>query len=429
MNPAAASGRVAESGMDRRHENSLDDWLDDALGSQLQIDRSPAEAWAASGCASLSGWPAHQRDQTARAAALFADQAAAALSAIREQLGARVAEPGAAAQLDGAALLAQRAAHTGATRAGAISCNGTTRFVRTADGWVSFSLSRPDDTDLLPACFEADLATGTDPWEFVSVRAATMSSVHIRDRATMLGLSCAVPGEHLTTPLSASDIEVFPRSRRSPGPVRVVDLSSLWAGPLCAHLLRRYAGAVVTTVEDPTRPDGARTGAPSFYASLHAGHQLEPIDLRSTKEIERLKDLLRSADVVVTAARPRAIAQLGIDPGRFMSETSVAAWISITGFGPTQPLRIGFGDDAAVAGGFWGNSDRGPVFAADALADPLTGLAAAAIAAHAIATGTRVHAQVSLAGVAARAARLNPGPALNPDELRLLSGSHRAVTR
>ena len=51
---------------------------------------------------------------------------------------------------------------------------------------------------------------------------------------------------------------------------KVIDLSALWAGPLCAHLLHR-CGAHVTTVSIQ-RPDGAQFGSPDFYRHLHAGH-------------------------------------------------------------------------------------------------------------------------------------------------------------
>ena len=43
-------------------------------------------------------------------------------------------------------------------------------------------------------------------------------------------------------------------------------------------------------------------------------------------------------------------------------------------------LRVGFGDDTAVAGGLWLGGDP-PNFVADAVADPITGLTAAALGA------------------------------------------------
>ena len=53
-------------------------------------------------------------------------------------------------------------------------------------------------------------------------------------------------------------------------------------------------------------------------------------------------------------------------------------WVSITGHRRLAPqsMRIAFGDDAAVAGGLVGRLVDGPVFLADAVADPLAGLTA-----------------------------------------------------
>ena len=55
-------------------------------------------------------------------------------------------------------------------------------------------------------------------------------------------------------------------------------------------------------------------------------------------------------------------------------------WLRITGYGTDagSAERVAFGDDAAVAGGLVGYDGAGPVFVGDAIADPLTGLEAAA---------------------------------------------------
>ncbi len=101
-----------------------------------------------------------------------------------------------------------------------------------------------------------------------------------------------------------------------------------------------------------------------------------------------LRDLLAAADVVIEASRPRALAQLGLGPDD-LGPDGPGLWVSITGHGRSGPGadRVAFGDDAAAAGGLVAWTARGPVFAGDALADPLTGLAAAAAAAGATRTG------------------------------------------
>jgi crotonobetainyl-CoA:carnitine CoA-transferase CaiB-like acyl-CoA transferase len=165
----------------------------------------------------------------------------------------------------------------------------------------------------------------------------------------------------------------------------VVDFSALWAGPLCAQLLG-LAGARVVKVETPTHPDGARRGHPGFYWLLHAGHRSVVLDPTTSAGRRALAELVEAADIVIEASRPRALARFGLD-----AHAAVAAgttWISITAAGRSSD-RIGFGDDVAASAGLVAHDDRGaPVFCGDAIADPLTGLTAAALALTAPANGS-----------------------------------------
>jgi crotonobetainyl-CoA:carnitine CoA-transferase CaiB-like acyl-CoA transferase len=173
----------------------------------------------------------------------------------------------------------------------------------------------------------------------------------------------------------------------------VVDLSSMWAGPLCARLLG-LAGADVIKVETPDRPDGARAGERRFFDWLHAGHRSVVVDFHSRAGRGVLAALLAAADVVIEASRPRALRQLGLAP-ELLPHRDGQVWLSITGYGRADRAaaeRVAFGDDAAVAGGLVGwtgddGVDRAPVFCADAVADPLTGLCGALAVARSIAGG------------------------------------------
>jgi crotonobetainyl-CoA:carnitine CoA-transferase CaiB-like acyl-CoA transferase len=80
--------------------------------------------------------------------------------------------------------------------------------------------------------------------------------------------------------------------------------------------------------------------------------------------------------------------------------------VSITAHGRTGPAqhRIGFGDDAAVAGGLVARDERGPVFCADAIADPISGIAAAAAVREALERGGRWLVDVAMAAVSAHVA-------------------------
>jgi crotonobetainyl-CoA:carnitine CoA-transferase CaiB-like acyl-CoA transferase len=206
----------------------------------------------------------------------------------------------------------------------------------------------------------------------------------------LLGLPVAALGEVAPPPepVGVTRVGDAPPLERPP---LVVDLSALWAGPLCTRLLADR-GAEVVKVESPTRPDGARTGPPAFFERLNAGKRSLVCDLRSPE----LATLLRRADVVVVAARSRALGQLGLEPERF----GPRVWLSITGYGRDVD-RVAFGDDAAVAGGLVAHDDRGPVFLADAVADPLTGVAAAAAVEAGLRSGGRWVVDAAMAGVAA----------------------------
>ena len=140
----------------------------------------------------------------------------------------------------------------------------------------------------------------------------------------------------------------------------VVDLSSMWAGPLCARLLG-LAGADVIKVETPGRPDGARAGERRFFDWLHGGHRSVVVDFRSESGRHALGALIAAADVVIEASRPRALAQLGLAP-EMIPHREGQVWLSITGYGRGDPAAselVAFGDDAAVAGGLVGWTGTG----------------------------------------------------------------------
>ena len=163
----------------------------------------------------------------------------------------------------------------------------------------------------------------------------------------------------------------------------VVDLSSLWAGPTCARLLTG-AGATVVKVESATRPDGARRGNRDFYERLHAGQEERSVAFETAAGVAELRALLAEADVIIEGSRPRALERLGIEPTEVVADRPGAVWLSITAYGRSGPWRnrVGFGDDCAAAGGLvaW-TADGSPAFVADAVADPLTGMVAAALVA------------------------------------------------
>jgi crotonobetainyl-CoA:carnitine CoA-transferase CaiB-like acyl-CoA transferase len=286
------------------------------------------------------------------------------------QLGEYLARVG--VHVDGAALLGERAAFTGHRRNGATSLGGACRLLPTADGWAAVSCARPGDPALLGALVGAEL--GADPWPAVAAWLRDHTAGELAERAELLGL----PAHPVTSAKvraighSSADARGLGAPRAMAG-LLVVDFSALWAGPLCAHLLG-LAGARVVKVETPDRPDGARRGNAEFYRLLHAGHRSVVVDPAEPNGRRLLRALVEAADIVIEASRPRALAGWGLDPGM-----TAATWVSITAAGRSSH-RIGFGDDAAAGAGLVARDAAGPVFVGDAVADPLAGLTAAALA-------------------------------------------------
>jgi len=297
-------------------------------------------------------------------------------------------------RLDGARLLSERAALTGHTRHGRISAGGTCRLLPTADGWAAVSGARPDDPLLFGALVGAEL-TG-DPWPAITAWLRANPGAALATRAELLGVTAAPVVRWAAAPPALDGM-----ARPVEG-LLVVDFSALWAGPLCARLLG-MAGARVVKVETPQRPDGVRHGNPAFYRLLHAGHGSVVLDPDEPAGRRAMAELVASADIVIEASRPRALAGFGLD-----AHEAVAAgttWVSITAAGRACG-RVGFGDDIAASAGLVAYDDHGePVFCGDAIADPLTGLTAAALA---LTTPAGTLLDIAMSDVVA--GTLDPGP-------------------
>lgn len=281
-----------------------------------------------------------------------------------------------------------RAALLGLPAPGRISANGACRLIRAADGWLAVNLPRPSDRDLVPALL-GRMCDPDDPWPELERALPHLPAAAVVAQGALLGLAISCLGEARAVP-TTQEGPTRPWGR----PPVVVDLSSLWAGPLCGALLAQ-AGCEVLKIDNRHRPDTTPVRAPAFDAMLNGAKRHWCMDWPCAEDQHRLRQTLARADVVLTNARPRALGWLApCLPARCL-------WVAIRAH--ADPDRIGFGDDCAVAGGLvtWTN---GPVFAGDAAADPLTGLAAAAAAFRGLALGQTGRLNVALSAVSARAA-------------------------
>ena len=214
--------------------------------------------------------------------------------------------------------------------------------------------------------------------------------------------------------------------------IRVLDMSRILAGPLCAMILGDM-GADVIKVERPGQGDETRGWGPPFdefgesayFLSTNRNKKSVAADLASTSGRGLVTKLAGGADVVIENFRRGALRRLKLDPQRLRADNPGLVWLTITGFGADSD-RPGY-DFVVQAERGWmaitGASDGAPTKVGVALVDVITGKdAAAAVLAALVArtrTGVGAHIHVSLSRSATSAL-------MNVAQNVLVSGSDAA---
>jgi CoA-transferase family III len=276
------------------------------------------------------------------------------------------------------------------------STNRSSQMIAAQDGWLAVSLARDNDRDSVPAW--TGCALDADPWAALIAYAKVRPAKTVLAGAIDLHLPAAIVGETMPTahqPLS--------HSARRIGQLKALDLSALWAGPLCGGFLAQ-AGVAVTRIESAHRPDPTAASSPTFDDWLNGRKTRRTLALDDPE----ITDLIAQTDILITSARPHALARKGLTEQRLMALNPGLIWVAITAHGWRGECarRVGFGDDCAAAGGLTGRQGAAPRFMGDALADPLTGLDAAAQVLEALDQGKAGLVDTSLAQTAAFYANL-----------------------
>ena len=178
--------------------------------------------------------------------------------------------------------------------------------------------------------------------------------------------------------------------------LRVVDISTVFAGPHCARYLADF-GADVVKVERPSgdtsRNIGWRDndGETLWWKLANRGKRAITLDLRDPEDAATLRRMLSVADVLVENLRPGKLEALGLVPNELFQVNPKLTITRVTGFGQSGPYRdrAGFATLAEAMSGFAsmnGEADGAPLLPPIALTDELAGLAAA------FATMVAVHA-------------------------------------
>ncbi|WP_443197948.1 CaiB/BaiF CoA transferase family protein [Pseudarthrobacter sp. CCNWLW247] len=126
--------------------------------------------------------------------------------------------------------------------------------------------------------------------------------------------------------------------------LRVLDFTQVMAGPYASMMLADF-GADVIKIEDPRAGDQTR----SSWGKVEEGHDSRAflalnrnkrsvcIDLKTTKGLAAVRELMRTADVVIQNWRPGVAARLGIGYEDVQRINPRIIYASISGFGATGP--------------------------------------------------------------------------------------------
>jgi crotonobetainyl-CoA:carnitine CoA-transferase CaiB-like acyl-CoA transferase len=175
-------------------------------------------------------------------------------------------------------------------------------------------------------------------------------------------------------------------SRQALGGIRVLDASTLFAGPLAATILGDF-GAEVLKIEhprgDPVRDHGySKDGIPLWWKMLSRNKRTITLNLSKVQGQSIMEQLVADADVLVENFRPGTLERWNLPPDRLLEINPGLIVARITGFGQFGPYsgRPGFGTLAESMSGFahiTGSPDGPPTLPPFGLADGVTAQAAA----------------------------------------------------
>lgn len=170
--------------------------------------------------------------------------------------------------------------------------------------------------------------------------------------------------------------------------LRVLDVSTILAGPLVAQVLGDF-GAEVIKIEHPGRGDGmrghglAKGDQPLWWKMVARNKRTVGLYLGDPAGAEIFRKLAATADVVIENFRPGTLERWGLGYDLLSADNPGLILLRVTGFGQSGPYasRPAFGTLVESMSGFahlTGEPDGPPTLPAFGLADSIAGMAGAA---------------------------------------------------
>lgn len=170
--------------------------------------------------------------------------------------------------------------------------------------------------------------------------------------------------------------------------VRVLDLSRVFAGPLCGQVLADF-GAEVIKVEHPVRGDdtrdwGLRVGKTetTYYNGMNRNKRSITLDLQSPEALRIVQELLPQCDVLIHNFKAGGAEKLGLGYAQLQSLKPDLIYCAIAGYDSSGPEAARPGYDLVIqaeAGlmALNGDADMPPLKFGVAVVDMMTGMYAA----------------------------------------------------
>lgn len=177
--------------------------------------------------------------------------------------------------------------------------------------------------------------------------------------------------------------------------IRIVDITTAWAGPMAGRVLS-YLGADVIHIEGPDRidswrgplsggdrrryPDGEYGARPynrsCMFNTQNQGKRAVGIDLKRPEGAGLLKRLVRVSDAVLVNFTPGALTRMGLGIDALRRENPNVVVIEMPGFGRDGPMsaQVALGPTMEAASGmahFVGYGDGRPYVTGPAYLDPI----------------------------------------------------------
>jgi formyl-CoA transferase len=192
--------------------------------------------------------------------------------------------------------------------------------------------------------------------------------------------------------------------------LKILDLTQFEAGPSCTEALA-WMGADVVKIENPKSGDPGRSSGGKgdkdalYFLQYNANKRSVAVNLKDPRGLELVKDLARTADVMIENFAPGAIERLGLGYDVIKALNPAIIFCQVKGFGTGSPYEknLAFDMIAQACGGLMsvtGEEDGPPCKPGATIGDTGTGMlmAVSILGAYVrrLRTGVGEHLQVAM---------------------------------